>query len=280
MRPLDVLDGPRTWIFVVAGFLLVVIIGAADYFTGYELSLSMFYLIPIFLVSWTGSFAFGAVCGVFSALIKIAADVLSGQTYSHDFYLYWNGAMRVGAFVIVAALASSLKRVLDQEKEFSRRDFLTGVVNRRMFQELFQNQVERTRRYRRPFTLVYIDLDNFKLLNDDFGHDIGDKVLRVVAETLKSNVRRSDIVARLGGDEFAIILPECNDKDARHVIEKAHGSLLNEMVANDWPITFSIGSLTSLEGKRSAGDLLKEADDLMYEAKRSGKDGLSFQAEL
>ena len=120
-----------------------------------------------------------------------------------------------------------------------------------------------------------MDVDNFKTVNDEFGHDAGDELLRAVAETLRRNMRTSDTVARLGGDEFAVLLPETDYEAARTVIEKARGRLLAEATNRNLPISFSFGAVTCAVAPQNASEIIKAADRLMYEGKQSGKNALN-----
>ncbi|MFA4915140.1 MAG: GGDEF domain-containing protein [Syntrophales bacterium] len=108
-------------------------------------------------------------------------------------------------------------------------------------------EIERSQRHKHPFTVTYFDLDNFKTVNDRFGHSMGDNVLCTVVRYAKTHLRKMDIVARLGGDEFAFLLPETDQVQARVAISKIQISLLDEMYRNDWPVTFSIGVLTCIK---------------------------------
>ena len=110
--------------------------------------------------------------------------------------------------MIFTLLLSSLKRALDRERELSGTDVLTGIRNARSFREVLGAEIERSKRFQRPFTVAYLDLDNFKTVNDCHGHEHGDELLRLVGNTILTGIRKTDTVARLGGDEFALLLPE------------------------------------------------------------------------
>lgn len=133
--------------------------------------------------------------------------------------------------------------------------------------------MERTRRWRRPLTLSCIDLDNFKALNDGFGHAVGDEVLRTVAVSLRSGIRSTDLAARIGGDEFALLFPETDKVGARAVLETVLGRLHQDMTRAGWPVTASVGSVTTTEAT-TVESLLRQADQVMYEVKRTGKAAL------
>jgi diguanylate cyclase (GGDEF)-like protein len=158
----------------------------------------------------------------------------------------------------------------------ARTDYVTGAVSIRYFYELMQIEMNRAKRYGRPFTLAYIDLDNFKAVNDRLGHSTGDRVLRAVTEAICRQVRPVDRVARLGGDEFALLLPETDDEAAKTVINRIHASLVDEMLRNGWMVTFSMGVVTFREIPKTVDDVVKMADDLMYSVKDTGKNGVNY----
>jgi len=164
-----------------------------------------------------------------------------------------------------------LRLALEQERDASRCDFLTGLTNRRAFYEMGEFESKRARRYNRPMTLTYIDVDNFKKINDDQGHQVGDDLLAQVAKIIRDTVRQTDVPARLGGDEFAVLFPETDADGAQIVLGRLQQSLASEMHKNGWLVTFSIGCVTSNESHLDFDDLVKEADELMYRSKRAGK---------
>jgi diguanylate cyclase (GGDEF)-like protein len=126
-------------------------------------------------------------------------------------------------------------------------------------------------------TLAYIDCDNFKAINDCFGHQTGDNLLCSVANTLQKSIRVTDIVARLGGDEFAILLPETGYEQAEVVIRKIQKILLDVMQKNRWPITFSFGVVTFHSPPNTVDEIIKRSDALMYSAKQSGKNMIKHE---
>lgn len=261
---------------LIVGLCLILAIGAIDYVTGYELSMSVFYLVSVSLVSWTAGRWWGLVAALLSAVVWTAGDHLAGQVYSVPFYLFWHAATRAVVFGSNALLLAALRRSVDHEKSLARIDHLTGAANARSFLEVLRSEIERSRRYKRPFTLAYVDLDNFKAVNDSFGHAVGDLLLQTVVSVIRSQVRSTDVVARLGGDEFGLLLPEADRQAAIAVITKMRDSLLLEMGRRGWPVTVSIGVLTSRDTGLGVDELLKQVDDLMYASKVKGKDSVTF----
>src|SRR6266700_710960 len=160
---------------------------------------------------------------------------------------------------------------LEIEKSLSRSDALTGLANRRAFYESAEIERKRAARYLRPLSLAYIDLDNFKQVNDQSGHETGDQVLVTVANVLRKNIRAESVVSRLGGDEFALLLPEADHVAASFVIAKLHGLLTKAMNEKGWPITFSVGMVTYEKPPETTEQMVYAADELMYSVKHEGK---------
>ncbi len=171
---------------------------------------------------------------------------------------------------------AALKKAVEREMELARTDYLTGAANARHFYELVQGEIDRSSRYKRPFTIAYLDIDNFKTVNDLFGHSAGDKVLCTVVQCANSLLRKTDFVARLGGDEFVFLLTETGLEPARKTIANFHRNLLLEMQKNNWPVTFSIGVLTCNDTRQTVDELIKMADNLMYSVKNNSKNAVCY----
>ena len=273
---LAILERQKKSFILLVGFTLIVVIGSIDFLIGYEIGLSVFYVLPIALITWFTSRRFGVAASLASALIWFNADVASREPYLNPLILVWNTLIRLTFFVIITFLLSALRKAAQRESELARIDYLTGAGNSRFLFNMAQSEIERLQRYKHPFTLVYIDLDNFKTVNDRLGHAAGDQVLRTVVSCVKRNSRKTDSVARLGGDEFAVLLTETNQESARVVLSKIQGSLLEEMKKNKWPVTFSIGVVTCSVAPLSTDALISMADELMYSVKRDGKNAIKF----
>ena len=262
--------------WAVTGTVLVGVLGVADYFTGYEISFSLFYLIPVFLVGWYSTRHLALSISALSAIVWLGADVASGARYTNAVIPVWNMLIRLGFFVTVALLLGALRAAHEREQRFARIDHLTGVLNARHFLELADAELARSRRYARTFTVAYLDVDNFKEMNDRFGHAAGDQVLQAVGQHLRDALRRTDLVGRMGGDEFVLLLPETSDEAARAVMTKVHDALSAQMRQWSWPVTFSVGVVTFATPPDSVADIIKSADNLMYAVKRSGKGNVNF----
>jgi diguanylate cyclase (GGDEF)-like protein len=258
--------------------LLLAVVGFLDLVTGYELGFSLFYLLPVCWCAWFLSRAGGLTASAICTLVWVAADLGAKHPYSAIFILYWNAGLRLGFFVIVALLLAALRDTLRRVNTLSRTDSLTEAANPRAFEDALRMELGRVLRYRRPLAVAYIDLDNFKSVNDRFGHSIGNQALRTVAGILRGTLRRTDVVGRVGGDEFALILPETGEEEARVALYKLRGHLRDAMVTNGWPIGFSIGCVTCLDGNRTVDELLELADEAMYKVKANGKDSIEFRS--
>jgi diguanylate cyclase (GGDEF)-like protein len=246
-----------------------------DYITGLELSFALFYLLPISLLSWTVSERFGLVIAFLSAGIWLMVDVWSGNRYSSVLPYIWNTIVRLGFFLLPVFMIR-LNRAMKHEQVLARTDYLTGVLNTRSFRELAQMEINRSVRYKRPFTIAFIDIDNFKNINDTFGHSMGDIVLRTIAGSMQVHLRKTDMVARVGGDEFVALLPETDAQTAPGVISSMQRAFLKEMNEKGWPVTFSIGALTLTAPQLSVDEMLGIADQMMYAVKNNGKNDFYF----
>lgn len=172
--------------------------------------------------------------------------------------------------------ALRIKTLQDRLLESSHQDPLTSLYNRRYMSERIEQEFQRCRRHDRPISLAMIDIDFFKNVNDTYGHDVGDTVLRLLANELKLQLRKSDIVSRYGGEEFVILLPETTLENAHLVLDKIRNQISNILIPiEDSPpfsITFSGGIAGgSLAPEMTPADALKIADKHLYEAKLSGR---------
>ncbi len=277
MKPDETVKKVSKTVWIVLGVLLLSMVAFLDYITGVEFSFSLFYLLPISLISWAINERLGLVFAFLGSCVWIAVDIWSGNSNrtSNLFAYMWNATARLGFFLLPVFMIR-LNRALQREKELARTDFLTGVLNARFFHELAQMEINRSVRYKRPFTLAFIDVDNFKTINDTFGHTTGDIVLRAIGMNIKTHLRRTDIVARVGGDEFVVLLPETNAQIAPVAISNMQRALLNEMNENGWSVTFSIGVLTLSDPRLSVDEMLGRTDQLMYIVKNSGKNNIQY----
>ena len=176
-----------------------------------------------------------------------------------------------------AALALSayrFRRAADEGTRLASIDPLTGLYNRRHFDTRLEQELQRARRHNEPLTLLMIDIDNFKTINDEQGHVAGDRLLRCIADRLRRGVRIFDVCARYGGDEFAILMPSSSVETAVLVAERIRTSVRNHCAQGTMKVTVSIGIAVS-DGREP--DLLSLADRALLEAKAVGKNALRVQ---
>lgn len=253
----------------------MLVVGALDYVTGNEVSFSIFYVIPIIMLVMATNEQMGVVISVISATIWMLVEYASGANYSSVFVYIWNTIVRL-VFFLLTVLLVKYGKALERERLFSRTDFLTGAFTGRYFYELAQMEIDRSIRYQHPLTIVYIDVDNFKAINDQFGHSAGDKVLTAIVACIKQHLRKTDMVARVGGDEFVVLFPELDEMNARMVIPKLQRTLLQETQQGHWSVTCSIGALTFISPPASVDEMLSLADQAMYSVKNNGKNAILF----
>ncbi len=201
-----------------------------------------------------------------------------------------NGLVALAAAAAMSLLSSHARESLDmlssqaeQMATLAHTDPLTGLANRRRLMEQFEREFRRALRYGRPLSLVYLDLDGFKTINDHFGHMFGDEVLQGVAKSMLAVLRATDLLARVGGEEFALLLPETGLEGASNVAHKlrralnAYGAQLGPAVP---PLTFSAGISRLHETDLSFEDMLARADAAQYLAKTTGKAHARTEDEL
>lgn len=264
-------------LIIIFALIQITLLGVLDYLTGFELSFSVFYLIPVAMTAWYLEKNMALLVSVISAATLQFSNQLAGEQFFDWFVPVWNTTTRLACFVFVAILITKLKKSLSQEAALARTDFLTGAANSRAFYETAQMEINRCRRYRRPFTLAFFDVDDFKGINDTLGHQAGNNLLVRIVETVWRDLRASDTIARIGGDEFALLFLETDREQARIVANKMRGKLQQEMDSQGWKVTFSFGVLTCAAAPASLDEVIKAADDLMYEVKRNGKNSIKYK---
>lgn len=258
-------------------FFLIAIVGVIDYLTGYEVSLSILYLVPVSISAWYATDFLATLVSIISAMTWLAVDYTSGHQYTHPAIAFWNAGVRFGFFVIIAFLLERLHAALGVQAALAQQDGLTGIMNARAFRQRCEPIIQLAARYCHPLTLGYLDLDGFKGINDSLGHHGGDIVLKAVATAIAERLRASDFVGRMGGDEFAILLPETDLTGAQTFFNNTREALRSLADRNGWSIGFSFGVAVFHPPPASLADAISCADRLMYEVKSTGKNGILFE---
>lgn len=277
MGVLEFMQNRSKAFYLSTGILFVCLLWGIDYATGPDFSFVVFYLFPVFLVTWFAGAGIGIIISLLSGLAWFLADVLTASGDSHLAIPLLNFVTKMGFFLVVNGTVSSLHTSLERERELARTDYVTSVANSRYFAEIAGAEIRRAGRYQHPFTVAYLDIDDFKQVNDTWGHSTGDALLMQVASTIRDNIRSTDTIARLGGDEFAVLLPETGYDASDVVVRKVRESLLAAMRRRGWPVTFSIGVVTFLTPPDGVDGMIKLADGFMYEVKRGGKNSIKHQ---
>jgi diguanylate cyclase (GGDEF)-like protein/PAS domain S-box-containing protein len=177
---------------------------------------------------------------------------------------------------------AAIERDVTEQKELehaleklSRTDPLTGLLNRRSFEEISAKEYSRFERQGEKYSLLVLDVDHFKSINDSYGHNIGDLVLKMLADNCVANLRTHDVVARCGGEEFCVILPYTNRDTAVSIAEKLRREISSHALRvrdSEVAVTVSIGISEVQASDKSHTEVLERADEAMYDAKRSGRD--------
>lgn len=277
MKFLKELENCSRLFIVLLAAVQIILLGTIDYYTGFELSFAVFYLIPVALTAWYAEKKIALVISIVSAIVWQFSNQLAGEVYQNVLIPFWNTSTRLGFFLIVAVLLTELRNSYRHQTYLAQTDFLTGALNPRAFYKAVDMEIFRSRRYERPFTICYLDADNFKQINDAYGHHVGSELLVKIVKTISRTLRATDIVARLGGDEFAVLLPETDKREAQIAVNKLRAELLAEMQSNGWAVTFSIGVSTYANSPENADEVIKLADNLMYQVKKNGKNSAKFE---
>ena len=270
---------------IVVALPLIAATGWLDYVTGPRIGLSLLYLIPVVAVAWLSGTVAAVCCGTFAAMSWLAADWLWQPPELRPISI-WNGFTRlviyVGAAYLVhrvrldraqmRTLNGELQDAVSRESLLARTDPLTGLPNSRSFLEQLGRELARARREKQAVCVLFLDLDDFKSINDHYGHAAGNNVLTAIGRLIVESVRAGDIVARMGGDEFVVLLWHTPREEAAHVVERITSRVAS--FAADYPKTrlgVSIGTAWFAEPPADPEDVLRIADREMYEEKTARK---------
>ena len=269
-----------------SGLLVAIaLIGWLDYVTGAEIGFSLLYLLPVVAAGWRLGTPVGSLAAAAAAVAWFAADAAWYPT-EHLPITAWNAFTRLVIFAVLASgadrmrsdreellsLNQKLRELLDREQALARTDALTGLANARSFGERLAVELARARRSGAAVCVAYIDIDNFKAVNDRFGHAAGDELLRRTASLIQQSLRAGDLSARLGGDEFGVALWEV-ERAAAEAVAKRLVWRVGEF-DTDYPgagVGASIGIAFLEAPPASVDEALRVADAAMYVAKEAGK---------
>lgn len=279
-------QGPaRDSLIFLGALALVCVFAGVDYITGTEVRSVMFYILPIVLVAWTMPRPWVLLISLISSLAWTAV-LFYTTDFTHPSIAIWNEVAALTIFVLVGMSLATVRRerdrlrdanqkiqqLLEREEKTARTDVLTGLPNSREFLERLEPELARSARDGRPMAVMYIDLDNFKRVNDRHGHTAGDDLLRKIADSLRVTLRSSDVPARLGGDEFAVLLWQPELGGAEIAGQRVLQAIVTSAQAYpDCNVSASIGIAWFDKPPGSPLETLKLADEAMYQVKNSGK---------
>jgi diguanylate cyclase (GGDEF)-like protein len=267
-----------TYIYFVSPIFILVIVALGTIIGGGTAYIAAAIIMPILILAW---FIANANIGDASIFFEPPSGVIFLLT---NFLLLFGMASLIDRLSHnIQASLEILHRQTEQLTSLAHTDPLTRLANRRYLIELLDREYARARRYQRPLTLIYIDLDGLKKINDRFGHMFGDEILRGSARSMEAVLRTTDLLARVGGDEFAVLLPETNLQGAAYVTDKlrkaikAYGNQLNPVLPG---LTFCSGIGSLRNNDTSIDDILSRADQAQSLAKSAGKDQTRTELDL
>jgi diguanylate cyclase (GGDEF)-like protein len=262
---------------VVAVSLVVVVAStdaAIDRLAGSDINLVLLYLVPVAFGAWTGRARMGWVISTLSALSAVGPHLISSPEQSLALSLNMGVDMLV--FLSISYVLPGLRSLLEHEKLVSRTDHLTGVANSRALRERALREILRARKHGYELSVAYLDVDDFKAINDKHGHAGGDRILKLISSITRQALRSTDMVARVGGDEFALLLPNTGAAAAKRVVERVRSEVYRASQAAGVEVTLSIGVKTFADIPLSVEELVESVDLLMYSVKRDRKDDVVY----
>lgn len=255
-------------------FVILLSVGALDYFvSGFH-----FFALYAFFIA-LASLLLGGKLGLTAAVLSaVMSTFLRGDTWNYWFSIpqLLNGIFDLTLFLMIVWVINRLRRALNHESRAAREDYLTGALNKRSFTEILDKEIHRCRRYGRTFCLCYVDLDDFKKVNDALGHAAGDEILQLTVRVLEDCTRIVDSLGRLGGDEFAVLLPESDLTAGVKVVERIRDCFQQRFRDRDFTTGLSLGLVAFSQIPDGSDQAFAAADRMMYQAKKKGKNNFQF----
>lgn len=251
---------------------LLGLIALFDALSGPDIHLYVFYLVPILLATAQLGPRIGVTLCLACVVINASASWMNEGRFGLAEWV--TAAARLLVSLLVVAGWWRLHAMGVALAKLSLADALTGLPNRRACILRGEAELARARRSGEPLSLLFLDLDDFKSVNDELGHKTGDVLLCSVGTELRSLIRESDFAARLGGDEFVVLLPSTGSEGGRRIGEAVHGRLRELFASRSIRCGASIGVTTFPNMPEKFDQVIQSADELMYQMKRAGKDGV------
>ena len=268
-RLLAWVEGQPAHRVLAACILAILLIGIADILTGPQYFLTIVYMIPISLAAWRTDWQRVGLVALLAIAALLFVDALNPLASLSTWAMLWNQLARFAVAVFIVILITGLREARQHAEVMARTDVLTGIANLFSFREASARELERARRSGEPLTLLFLDIDDFKVVNDYHGHSTGDEVLRRIARALCYAARSHDFVARVGGDEFVVLMPRTDAGQAAAVIDRVTSRLAAISRPDGSSLTCSIGAATYDPAPATIDEILQAADQEMYLAKAS-----------
>ncbi|WP_139559027.1 GGDEF domain-containing protein [Methylotetracoccus oryzae] len=273
------LDVTRRWVWSLLAIAMLAVTVLLDLVSGAEFTFALFYAFPVLLLASSQGIAVGILVALAVGGAWFYVDYTAGRHALASGAYVWSFFSRWVLLALLAMLTAALKSSLAQQAALARTDPLAGLLNGRAFRRAAGQEIIRSGRYQRPLTFAFLDLDNFKAVNDSFGHRCGDELLRRIGAVLAESVQRSDLVGRLGGDEFGIVSSECGPDEARAASVKVRNAVWKVCASQRAAVAVSVGVVTYTAHSMadSVDTMIEQGDRLIYEVKSGGKDGIRYQ---
>lgn len=271
---LDSLSQTSVWLALAVSMIAIPV---GDYLVHpIGVHLGPLYVLPICLACWRLGLRIGLGIAMLAATLSVAMRSVS----PHDLVvgtMLTNMVLQAFALGVVAAIVSNFRFSLERERIIARHDGITGALTRSAFEQQAKSMMTIAAAEGQSLLLAFLDLDGFKSINDRFGHEAGDQVLKRFATEGRAALRQGDCFGRMGGDEFAVLMPLASVEVAQETAEQLHEWLTAALVGTGFGATCSMGALGVLPtGNAELHALMREADRLMYAVKRQGKSGVRF----
>jgi diguanylate cyclase (GGDEF)-like protein len=261
---------PERAVFMLSIVAMLAIFVANLLIAAPSLRLYVLYVLPLLAIGMHSSRRSYYLSGAMTALmLEVVSSAWMGMSVP---MLFVNLLLEAIVVVLCLSVADTARESYLRMRMLARTDDLTGLLNRRAFVLAAGQEIERQARYGGEFSMLMLDLDGFKELNDRHGHHVGDQALRHLAEAIRSSTRRSDTVARLGGDEFVVLMPNTPKAACASICHQLRMAVAGCMQDSGHSVTASIGSVTFEQPPESVTAALRETDAAMYRAKSDGGD--------
>ena len=271
-------QGWPTHLLLGLGLVATAAVGMADYgvarLLGYDFVATGFYMVPIGFVAFVGGRRNGMVIALAAALTETVATYAALVDATNIWAVPISILLELVVFVATAYSHGAIRRLVERERHLSRQDSVSGVVNSLGFREAAGWEVSRARRWPQVVSLIYLDVDDFKAVNDQQGHARGDEVLRIIGRAMKQSLRESDVVARVGGDEFAALMPGTDEEGCRAATSRVHLAITRDLAEAGFAVTASVGATTFPSAPETVDELIGAGDDAMFKVKRGSKNGV------